>query len=204
MQANHQCEASGPLQSALKAKAKIVGIPIPGNAPLIFQRTKLQRMLKGVKPISVIAEVGEGKSRFLCIKGRAGAVRNTMRILSMSRYDAIRQMEDKEKALDRLTRPKSSKFDTAIRKLEKEMGAAPRILTGWNRKSREIDEDEREIWLHWRTSKMDRTASGRVWDTVTTGKRIRRICGVRNVTPNISLGATSQRRSESRSPAFSR
>lgn len=156
MQANHECEASRGLQSALKAKAKIVGIPIPGHAPLIFMRTKLQRCLKGVLPTSVIAVVN-GNARWLCIEGNAGRVRTKMRMLSMSRSDALRLMDDKDKFSARLTRPKSTKYDAAITKLEKEMGSAPVIQCGWNRRVRKFDEYDRQRWASWRADKTQRT-----------------------------------------------
>lgn len=156
MQANHECEASRGLQSALKAKANIVGIPIPGYAPFIFQRAKLQRCLKGVLPTSVIAVVNEHGARYLLIEGNAGRVRTKMRMISMSRHDALRLM-DKDKLSARLTRPKSSKYDAAIKKLEKEMGSAPTIRCGWNQRVSKFDESDRQQWAAWREGKAQRT-----------------------------------------------
>lgn len=157
---NPQYEISRALSTALKAKAKIVGIPIPGHAPLAFERTRLQRMLRGVRPYSIVVDILDS-DRFLCVKGVAnGSVRTSCRVRAIPRHEALRMIECREKTLDRLTRPKATKHDAMIRRLEKEIGHAPRIDPpgfSW----RFASAPTRETWLYWRAQKQERTQAFR-------------------------------------------
>lgn len=64
---NPQYDLSRPLASALRAKAPYVGIPIPGHAPLIFNRLFLGRALKGVTPVNVEVRLCESGERLLIV-----------------------------------------------------------------------------------------------------------------------------------------
>lgn len=118
MRINPDYDLSKPLQSALRSKAPYVGVPIPGHAPLIFKRSRLQGVLKGVTPTSIECtgfretetriigglkwEVeGWSQTRWLIIRGTAseGRVKTCVKMLSMrrsefhGRTDAGKEME---------------------------------------------------------------------------------------------------------------
>ena len=72
MVANPEYDLARPLASALKAKAPYVGIPIPGHAPLIFNRLFLVRALKGVRPVHVeVLTHPDVADRWLVVDGLA-------------------------------------------------------------------------------------------------------------------------------------
>lgn len=78
------------LQSALRAKAPYVGIPIPGHAPLIFERAKLQRALTGVTPVYIGCEIISADKRALVIEGCSGPrCRTRLRAFSIPRAQLI-------------------------------------------------------------------------------------------------------------------
>lgn len=85
MISNSEYDLCGPIASAMKAKAPYVGLPIPGHAPLVFDRMKLTRALKGVKPLDIRVECIEGsKVRLLCVEGIAGPrVRTRLRMAAL-------------------------------------------------------------------------------------------------------------------------
>lgn len=70
---NPDYDLSRPLASALKAKAPYVGIPIPGHAPLIFNRLLLYRAMKGVRVVNVevLAGLIDDDGRYLVVDGIA-------------------------------------------------------------------------------------------------------------------------------------
>jgi hypothetical protein len=88
--ANLNYDLLPPLLSALAAKSPLVGIPMPGDTPLILNRAKLQAALRGVEPMYVTVE-GAGESRYLSVQGIASnRVRTKMCMLAIPRR-AIRR-----------------------------------------------------------------------------------------------------------------
>lgn len=61
MQMNLDYDLAKPLATALKVRAPYVGIPMPGHAPLTFDRKKLSACLKGVKPTNIEVIVGDAE-----------------------------------------------------------------------------------------------------------------------------------------------
>lgn len=85
MQTNTDYDLAKPLATAIRAKAPYVGVPISGHAPLVFNRAKLCRALKGVKPLDVSIQAVEGsKVRLLVVEGIAGPrVRTKLRMAAL-------------------------------------------------------------------------------------------------------------------------
>lgn len=168
---NPQYDLARPLASALKAKAPIVGIPIPGHAPLIFNRLFLVRALKGVLPVNIEVEVLDSGERLLIVDGRAGesnrgwSVKHHMRVRSLHRG----RWQDKKTIEDAMAKwkpadpkaPKTSKYDKALAKLYKQVANLrdkPTIQNPCTYDNRyEPSECERESvtreWTRWRNQK---------------------------------------------------
>lgn len=85
MISNVEYDLSRPLATALRAKAPFVGVPIPGHAPLVFDRLKLARALNGVKPVDIQVEIiPHSRIRLLCVEGVAGPrVRTRLRMAAL-------------------------------------------------------------------------------------------------------------------------
>lgn len=87
MQLNLDYDLAKPLASALKVKAPYIGIPMPGHAPLTFDRKKLSACLKGVRPTNIEVLTNEDKpgsthTRWLRVEGYAsnGRIRTKLTI----------------------------------------------------------------------------------------------------------------------------
>ena len=134
---NPDYDLARPLASALKATAPYVGIPIPGHAPLIFKRSKLQNALRGVKPIYIDVAIDPAGERFLTVEGVASArCRTFMRMRSIhreafhNRYSEPYNEMQKWNPLKKAAAPRTSKYDKALAKLEKQLaklGDRPQI-----------------------------------------------------------------------------
>ena len=134
---NPDYDLARPLASALKATAPYVGIPIPGHAPLIFKRSKLQNALRGVKPIYIDVAIDPAGERFLTVEGVASARGRTfMRMRSIhreafqNRYSEPYNEMQKWNPLKKAAAPRTSKYDKALAKLEKQLaklGDRPQI-----------------------------------------------------------------------------
>jgi len=136
MVANPDYDIARPLASALKATAPYVGIPIPGHAPLIFKRSKLQNALRGVKPIYIDVAIDPAGERFLTVEGVASArCRTFMRMLSLHREAFHNRYSEPYKEMQKwnpakAAAPRTSKYDKALAKLEKQLaklGDRPQI-----------------------------------------------------------------------------
>ena len=137
MVANPDYDIARPLASALKATAPYVGIPIPGHAPLIFKRSKLQNALRGVKPIYIDVAIDPAGERFLTVEGVASArCRTFMRMRSIHRETFYNPFSEpynemqKWNPLKKAAAPRTSKYDKALGKLEKQLaklGDRPQI-----------------------------------------------------------------------------
>jgi hypothetical protein len=166
---NPQYDLSRPLASALRAQAPFVGIPLPGHAPLIFNRLFLWRALKGVKPVHVAVQILEDGERLLIVDGVAderGRVRHHMKIRSLHRG----RWEDRraiEAAMDKWkprspNAPKISKWQAAIAKLQRQLdrlGARPKIANPCLACSH-VPNSWRNDWLRWRAEKPLRAKIG--------------------------------------------
>ena len=134
---NPDYDLARPLASALKATAPYVGIPIPGHAPLIFKRSKLQNALRGVKPIYIDVAIDPAGERFLTVEGVASArCRTFMRMRSIHRETFYNPFSEpynemqKWNPLKKAAAPRTSKYDKALGKLEKQLaklGDRPQI-----------------------------------------------------------------------------
>ena len=177
MVANPDYDLARPLASALKAKAPYVGIPIPGHAPLIFNRDKLQRALRGVKPVYIDVTVHENGERSLVVEGVASPhCRTSMRLRSLhrsvfnpNRYSAPYMAMEKWNPL-KAKAPRVTKYDKAIAKLERQLaklGNRPEIANPCVTSSAPRDG---ESFLRWRQQKGLRRKIGRLAVQVCAGK----------------------------------
>lgn len=174
---NQDYDLARPLQSALKAKAPFVGVPIPGHAPLIFQRDKLVRALKGVKPIHLYVEVYENGNRALIVDGVAGPRCHThLKALSLQRNHLV-HWGDPMKAAERwrrgwkqkpaTTRDPLAKYRKELERLDKALAKLenrpeifnPATATG---PIYQPDSYERELWRDWRAQRKLRGQVGRL------------------------------------------
>lgn len=139
MQMNQEYDLSKPLGSALRAKAPYVGVPVPGHAPLILERDRLARALKGVTPVNIEIIVHPSGARSLLVEGRDGHVRTRMMMHSkparffqslegMRIMDAWHKAEVRKRCnvvaipsgADRKTAAQIKKATETLRKLQKE------------------------------------------------------------------------------------
>lgn len=114
------------LRSALRGKAKFVGLSMDGHAPLIFKRSRLVAALKGVTVLSAYVICGleavnggsfthyaKGTVRLLCVEGTAGmSTRTSFKMCSLTRAEAI----NGNKAGSSGKVKRGSKVEQAIRK----------------------------------------------------------------------------------------
>lgn len=167
---NHEYDLAKPLASALKASAPYVGIPIPGHAPLIFNRAKLKSALRGVKPVYIDVEVHENGQRSLVVEGVASArCRTSLRMRSLQRNvfysgrsEAARAM-DKWNPLKQRSATRTTKYEKAIAKLERQLvklGNRPAIPNPCLASSR--GDHYREEFLRWHRQKDLRRKIGRL------------------------------------------
>ncbi len=177
---NPDYDLARPLASALKAKAPYVGIPIPGHAPLIFSRDKLQAVLRGVKPIYIAVTIHDNGERSLTVEGVAGPrCRTFMRIRSLSRQgfyncrsDQYQAMEKWNPAKQNKPRSRTAKYDKAIAKLERQLaklGNRPHICNPCLSYS-EVSKDYRAQFLSWHQQKDLRRKIGYLGVAVRAGK----------------------------------
>jgi hypothetical protein len=176
---NVDYDLTKPIQSAIKAKAPYVGVPMPGHAPLIFKRSLLAGALKGVKPVYIEVNVLESGLRVLTVEGTAGPrVRTRCSIYSIRREQFRLWGSEVKKAMDKwkptmtlkVKAPKSTKFDKAIIVLEKrlaKLGDRPRlynpaIATGYH-------SSDRESCLKWYQQKSLRGQVGALGKQTRTG-----------------------------------
>ncbi len=185
---NPDYDLARPLQSALKAKAPYVGVPIPGHAPLIFQRDKLVRALNGVKPIHMYVEVYENGNRALIVDGVAGPRCRTHMKAASLRRDHLVYWGDPMKAAERwrkgykpkpaaATRDPLAKYRKELARLDKalaKLGERPEIAnpctsTGPYYEG-EYAEDWRKEWREWFAQKPTRAQIGRLAALTRAGK----------------------------------
>lgn len=140
MQTNPDYDLSKPIQTAIKASAPYVGIPLPGHAALMFKRERLSRALKGVRPVNIEVIVEDNGERYLLIEGYAGRVRTRMRFRSLSHrwfrtyegrkaLDAWHNAEFRKRkttavipsGADRKTAAQIKKAVTTLKRLQKEL-----------------------------------------------------------------------------------
>jgi hypothetical protein len=168
MRANPDYDLSRPLASALRAKAPYVGIPIPGHAPLIFNRLFLSRCLNGIRPVNIEVQILENGERLLIVDGVSpeyrlsnglrSCVRHHMKVRSLRRTcwadrEAIEKEMDKWKPCyaAKATAPRQSKHDKAIVKLEKQLaklGKRPEICNPCLSHGNGSD-SQRATWQRW-------------------------------------------------------
>lgn len=111
------------LSSALKAKTPFVGIPMPGQHPLIFRRDFLHAILHGVtlKNVQII------EPRWLLIEGIAGQhIRTRAKLNPIARFDMYRSTAFRnwcEAKTPKVIKPrnKQSKYDRAVAKVEQQL-----------------------------------------------------------------------------------
>lgn len=162
---NTEYDLARPLASALKASAPYVGIPIPGHAPLIFNRDKLKRALSGVKPIYIAVLIHDNGNRSLTVEGVAGPrCRTSLRMLSLprsvfnpNRYSEPYMTMQKWNPVKSKPRvhSRTTKYDKAIAKLERQLaklGDRPHICNPSLAHS-EVSENYREQFLQWHRQK---------------------------------------------------
>lgn len=187
MQVSDDLDLSRLVQSAIRAKAPFVGIPMPGHAALTFNRSKLSAALRGVTPVN-IEVISEGASRYLLIEGTAGPnVRTRMKMLSKEpRFwrsyegkkilDAWHKDEERKRKKvvtipahsDRKAAARIKKAAVTLRRLEKELTGMGYPVTLRNpavpviREYAEASHDEyaRQRWAESRKSKRMRTVIG--------------------------------------------
>lgn len=148
------------IASAVKGKAPIVAIPVEGAAPICIRRKVLAGWSKGV----TIQSMKLGEHRWLHLAGIAkNGVVCKASFAPISRINAMNELY-KWTAKERENRKKgakSSKWDLAVRRLEKEIGDAPKVVYGWNRKAFRVDDYDRQTWMNWRVGKQRRTEAFR-------------------------------------------
>ena len=186
---NPEYDLSRLLASALRAKAPYVGIPIPGHAPLIFNRLFLWRALKGVKPVNVEVQTHLTGERLLIVNGVAeehfykgiclGRVRHHMKMRSLRRgrwqdKRIIDEAMEKWKptiAVKASPAPRVSRYDKAIAKLERQLaqlGSRPKIFNPAIASS--DDGYNRDTWLKWHQQKRRRGKIGALGAQAKAGK----------------------------------
>jgi hypothetical protein len=187
---NPDYDLARPLASALRAKAPYVGIPIPGHAPLIFNRLFLFRAMKGVRPVNIEVLTFESGERYLIVDGIAderfnghvciGRVRHHMKVRSIprarfrayGRNNPANEMEKWKPTVAAAPAPvRTSKYDKAIAKLEKQLaklGPRPKIF---NPAVATSDDDyNRDTWLAWHQQKALRGKIGALAKKAHTGQ----------------------------------
>jgi len=151
-------ELARPLASALKAKSPLVGIPVPGHCPLVFERTKLQRMLRGVK-VHHISIDATGQDRLLQVKGLSGYVRCNYRILAIPAHEITARTNQRRMSrfAETFAAPKQTQLQKKIARLKQDkiaLMSSPRWLP--NTIYRNYD---REEILNWYKGKAERKAN---------------------------------------------
>ena len=202
MIANPDYELSGALQSALKAKAPYVGVPIPGHAPLIFKRTLLAASLKGVRVVNVDVLGGADENgdagRYLVVDGVAGErfngqvcvgrTRHHMKVRAIPRrhfripgYEPANVMskwiekERKGKAAPPAPTGKTAKYLKAIAKLEKQLdrlGSRPEIFNPALATTERVPDGWRKEWSRWREERELRAKIGAAAKAGRTSKEL--------------------------------
>ena len=167
---NFEYDLARPLASALKATAPYVGIPLPGHAPLIFNRAKLKSALSGVKPVSVAVVIHDNGERSLTVEGVAGPrCRTFMRMRSLRRdvfsnwrSEPARAMKKWNPIKAKAKRSTGAKYEKAIAKLQRQLtklGGRPHLANPCMPYSEE-PEIQRQNFLLWRQQKTLRRQIG--------------------------------------------
>src|SRR5205823_3720897 len=99
------------IESAMKAKSPVVGIPIPGHAPFRILRSRLRDSLKGLKILSSAYESGDSK-RWLTVEAAAERVKSTRKYFPLDRHHAGKLIDRWLKS----ERRKGSKSQRSVRK----------------------------------------------------------------------------------------
>ena len=172
---NPDYDLARPLASALNATAPYVGIPIPGQGPLIFNRSKLKNALNGVKPIYIAVVVHDNGERSLAVEGVASKhCRTSMRMLSLQRNGFYNRYSEQYKAMEKwnpvkAAAPRTTKHDKALAKLEKQLaklGNRPKIQNPCLSYSNHGDRNE---FLRWQQQKLLRQRIGKLAMQVCAG-----------------------------------
>lgn len=145
------------LSTALKAKAKYVGIPIEGRAPFIFDRKKLVLGLKGVTITHVVADT---QSRWLHIHGTAGPnVTHRSSRPSLDRCLVLREIQKGKRQVPaiKLT-PIDKEIEKTCRELRKLSPASSLMRLPRERQPEPARDYERQCELAWHKDKQRRKA----------------------------------------------
>ena len=177
---NLEYDLARPLQSALKAKAPYVGIPIPGHAPLIFNRLFLVRVLQGVKPVNIEVLTNDSGDRWLKVDGVINArCRTSFKTPSIPRARVLRygterdEMDKWRPTITATPKPRTTKWEKAIVQLEKKLaklGERPKIFNPAIATGRVAKDYTRENRLKWRAQTKLRGRIGALAAKVRAGK----------------------------------
>ena len=145
------------IQSAIKAKAPVVGIPVPDHAPVRLLRSRLKASLKGLTIVSAEYDgTAFGKAGVLKIKARGERVTASRIYFPVTRQDASRMLDKWAKSQRaKLSKPKPA--NATERQLQELRGKLnkmthrpknPAVANGYV-----IPEYQRELFLRWRQEK---------------------------------------------------